>query len=140
MTPTSQDTHDDASDITTPGGSSVRGKTKDKTELTLKFCFVDSSQMTLKDIISPMLIYLQWSQIVQEAFGNNIEIIGNNGMSETEGGQTDADGTADKQTTQTHTTSRTSRRHRRQREELYKATRRRQHCRQADDTDGGERN
>ena len=31
------------------------------------------------------------------------------GMSETEGGQTDADGTADKQTTQTHTTSRTSR-------------------------------
>jgi hypothetical protein len=58
-------------------------------------------------------------------------------MSETEGGQTDPDGTADKQTTQTHTTqmhtiSRTSRRHRRQREELYKATRRRQYRRQAD--------
>jgi hypothetical protein len=40
------------------------------------------------------------------------------GMSETEGGQTDADGTADKRTTQTQTTSRSSRRHRRQRDEL----------------------
>jgi hypothetical protein len=45
-----------------------------------------------------------------------------------------------KEARRTQMAPRTSRRHRRQREELYKATRRRQHRRQADDTDGSERN
>ncbi|KAI2509638.1 hypothetical protein MHU86_4758 [Fragilaria crotonensis] len=69
---------DDASDITPPGGSVKRGNQRLNTEKTWKFRFV-TDKNNRQDHVSSAKVHLHWLQAVQEAFGDDIQIMTNKG-------------------------------------------------------------
>jgi hypothetical protein len=70
-------TSDDASDVTPPGGRAGRTNVQQLVEKTVKFRFLVNES---GEPVSPSKLHLHWIQAVQEYFGDDVQIMNNNGQ------------------------------------------------------------